>query len=1638
MTQGLLQRRRVIDMVDLKALTNEEKMLLIDTDKYIDFLRFCGRGNIHRFSPENQILIHRQKPSAEIVVSYDEWAREGRYPSYGTGIHLYKTETFKVKNGCVFDIKDTRGKEFNKSIEISEKDHDFLNTIFKEPKENFEETLENLTRTYVRDTITVKGLGPFTKEEMENLIIESITLIVKEKCGIHGYILDENRDRLNLLNSYAKFKPYFDATQPVIQGVSHSIIHYINKKLRRKRKEIEAYEINITRSGEQNEGRGNREIVAEDDRRRSRDLSWSRESETTNEQGRNHSTYRMDGRSSHDIHSGRISNTVFQNDDRGRDVAIRRKPSDRGEETDASSGERILSGSQREESRQYYGENSGINRSQEYSYGNNQKGSIIAQVDVEKDNRQLSPAGLYDSVISEREREIENEIEEVSGEVETVITEKVLGNVVYGQYKDVIEELEVDDKKKEDIYVEETQPMVSSDITPGNDISDGEKSYIVYDKKDDVVTLVANDGSGIIEKKESVIRDGIIMKGEAIPYHYSEEWHSNNGSDKERFNENVKAIKLLKRLEKEHRYATSDEQYVLSHYVGWGGLSNAFDSSVSQWKEEYKELKALLTEEEYQAARSSVTDSFYTPRVVMDQIYVALDRMGFKGGNVLEPSCGIGNFYNAMPEQLREQSRLYGVEIDSISGRIAKLLHPEANIQIMGFEKTELENNFFDVVIGNVPFGNYKVYDREYESNNFLIHDYFFAKALDKVAPGGLICFITSKGTLDKANSKVRKYLAERADLVGAIRLPNNTFKASANTEATSDILFLKKKDAPVICEPEWIHLGITKDGIPINSYFEDHPEMLLGTMVKDTSRFGEDRAVTIMVPREGESLEKLLKSAVSSLPENVFAARVEELIEEPEHEENTVIPADPTVKNNTFTVRNGNVYLRNNASMYLYKARNKRSLERIKGMCEIREILHKLIDIQVKGCNEEELKIWQNTLTEKYDRFVKEYGYISDSSNRNAFDDDIEYPFICSLEIPTDEGIHKSKIFTEQTIKPYIKKDKADTAIDALNMVLNDLGKVDIKEILKLYDVSFETLIEELRGEIFLNPKRAQKENPYVGWETSDEYLSGNVREKLRTAQTYVKEDSRYEINVVALEEVQPKELDASEIIVRIGTTWIDKEDYKKFLLDILEIPLRYEDILQVNYEPRSNNFNIANKSYYYGNMVNINNTYGTSRKNALEIMEDLLNLREVTVNDRIDDGDGKYHYEVNQKETMLARDKATLLKEKFSEWIFEDITRREKYVSYYNETFNSTRLREYDGSYMTFPGMNPEITMKEHQKNVVCRIVRGGNTLAAHCVGAGKSFEMAAACMELRRLGLAHKPLIVVPNHLTQQMANEFLTLYPSANLLLTTKKDFEKKKRRRFISKIATGDYDAVIIGHSQFEKIPLSTERQTRYLNEEIREVMDAIAEIKDNNNERWTIKQMEAQRKSLEARLESLKREGYKDDIITFEELGVDAIFLDEAHEYKNLSFTTKMTRVAGINPNGAKKSLDMFLKIRYIQEMTPGKNIVFATGTPISNTMGEMYIMQKYLQMDRLKELGIYHFDSWAANFGETVTSMELTPDGGGYREKTRFAKFVNLPELLTLFHEFADVQLLEMLNLKVPKYKCYTKHVRKRSFKNA
>ena len=1126
----------------------------------------------------------------------------------------------------------------------------------------------------------------------------------------------------------------------------------------------------------------------------------------------------------------------------------------------------------------------------------------------------------------------------------------------------------------------------------------------------------------VVEKLHIENPEPEISASPARNFHITDE-HLGEGGPKQKFARNIEAIRTLQAIEAEGRSATPEEQTVLSQYVGWGGLADAFDPDKDSWAREYTQLKELLSPEEYTAARASTLNAHYTSPTVIRAIYDAVERMGFRTGNILEPSMGVGNFFGMLPESM-QGSRLYGVELDSITGRIARQLYPEATITVAGFETTS-QRDFYDLAVGNVPFGNYKVNDKAYNNLGFSIHNYFFAKALDQVRPGGVVAFVTSRFTMDAKDSSTRKYLAQRADLLGAVRLPSNAFKANAGTEVVSDILFLQKLERPIDREPEWVQVGQTPEGFTVNQYFVDHPDMVLGELSAESTQYGRED-VTVD-PIEGANLAEQLKSAMAHI--NGRYEAVERVNTELDEGAPDVLPADPGVKNFSYTVVDGEVYYRENSVMAPVNL-NGDAKERVKGMVELRSLVNELISYQLEDFPEANIAAKQAELNAAYDAFTAKYGLLNDRRNGRLFEDDSSYYLLCSLENLDENGKLKSKadMFTKRTIRPERAVTHVDTPAEALAVSIGEKGRVDLSYMAELLGTpeDFERITGELRGVIFKDPSE-DVSDPEAGWQTADEYLSGNVRNKLQIAKLAAANDPAFTINVEALTKAQPKELEASEIDVRLGATWISPDIIQKFMSETFRIPFYMRYAIQVKFSPSTAEWRIEGKTKTGRNDVMAYETFGTVRASAYKILEDTLNLRDARVYDTVEDDSGKPKRVLNKKETMLAGQKQQAIKDAFANWVWQDPQRREMLVRQYNELFNSTRPREYDGSHIHFVGMNPEITLREHQRNAIAHVLYGGNTLLAHEVGAGKTFEMAASAMEAKRLGLCQKSLFVVPNHLTLQWAQEFLHLYPSAKLLVASKKDFETANRKKFCARIATGDYDAVIIGHSQFEKIPLSFERQERIIQEQIDEIQSGIAELKHSSGEKFTIKQMEKSRKQLEMKLEKLRATERKDDVVTFEELGVDRLFVDESHSFKNLFLVTKMRNVAGLSTSEAQKSSDMFGKCRYMDELTGGRGVVFATGTPVSNSMVELFTVMRYLQYGTLQQKGLTHFDCWASTFGETTTSIELAPEGTGYRARTRFAKFFNLPELMTMFKEVADIKTSDQLHLPVPEAKFET-----------
>ena len=1173
-----------------------------------------------------------------------------------------------------------------------------------------------------------------------------------------------------------------------------------------------------------------------------------------------------------------------------------------------------------------------------------------------------------------------------------------------------------------DHLIVETEPTTSNEetestteiVTETVEVISAEDNHMPYDVVIQTIRTEEREPERPIEKTNFRITDDAL----------------GHGGPKTKFRMNMDAIRTLQTIEFEQRLATPEEQEVLSRYVGWGSLPQVFEENNAAWADEFRGLYETLSPEEYEAARASVLNAHYTSPTVIKTMYAAIEKMGFRMGNILEPSCGIGNFFGLLPESMAG-SRLYGVELDSLTGRIAKQLYQNANIAIQGYEATSLPDSFFDVAIGNVPFGDYGVADKRYDRNRFLIHDYFFAKTLDKVRPGGIVAFVTSSGTLDKKNPAVRKYIAQRADLLGAIRLPNNAFLANAGTGVVADILFLQKRDRPIEIEPDWVHLGKTDGKFIINQYFVNNPGMILGELSEENTQYGK-QAVTVK-PIAGAELSEQLSDAIANIH-----AEITELEQAEEAEESVTesIPADPSVRNFSFTIVDGEIYYRENSVMHKVEL-SVTAQNRIKGMVKIRDCTRRLIKYQLEGYPDHLIEQEQRTLNHRYDEFTAKYGLLNSRGNNMAFSDDSSYCLLCSLEVLDENGslVRKADMFSKRTIRQQEAITSCDTATDALALSLSEKAMIDMDYMAGLTGKDEGTLFSELKGVIFLNPLYGYGNNTERKYLTADEYLSGNVREKLTWARKSAEQNpDDYLVNVEALEKVQPIDLTASEIDVRLGATWLPQEDVQRFMVELLKPAYYASSKIKVHYSPLTAEWNISNKNSDYGN-VTANVTYGTKRINGYKIIEETLNLKDVRIFDTVQDEYGNDKRVLNKKETVLAQQKQQLIKDAFRDWIWKAPARRERLTAMYNEKFNSVRPREYDGSHIKFVGMNPEITLREHQVNAIARILYGGNTLLAHVVGGGKTFEMVAAAMESKRLGLCQKSLFVVPNHLTEQWAAEFLQLYPSANILVATKKDFETRNRKKFCSRIATGDYDAVIIGHSQFEKIPMSVERQRAILQTQLDEIIEGISEAKRANAERFTIKQMEKSKRSIKLKLDKLNDQTRKDDVVTFEELGVDRLFVDEAHSFKNLFLYTKMRNVAGLAQTEAQKSSDLFMKCRYMDELTDNRGIVFATGTPISNSMTEMYTMQRYLQYDTLRSQGLQHFDAWASTFGETITAIELAPEGTDYRAKTRFARFYNLPELISMFKQVADVQTADMLKLPIPEAEYHNEVIKPSKF---
>lgn len=1603
--------------------------IIKDKEAWKDFLSFHAKVYKHSF--DNGLLIYAQRPDATLVTDMKMWNRRiGRWINRGAkSIAVFDQLKPSLKLNYLFDIKDTHGLPH--TIPKVWKLNDNLEKLLLERKE--EESLSKLIENMTAQAV-YRNQGEIFKEfnrdimntKLENMpyegvqkcfnqmIIDSVEYMITKRC-IQGIGTDpsepelSNRDAFNVITHF-NTKALVIRLGNAISNTSEAVLREIEKEVKKIMKE--------QRRVKNNEG-------SRPELQRSRRDTLSKSASIQRQGNGSEVTWQV-WANGHDVPKGRTSKQV-QPTIVGRDTDGNHAQSEsRGMGENGTTTKSNVKDRSHTQSKGHLPELSPQRNDKNKSRGNSTpRNSLQKQID---DNQELPDGGsfAYQENLFDKEKEVH--LEGIEAETEEPVLDKVENEI-----SDSKDENKSD--KEEDLHEYPLELGMELDI-------EGRKFQIQkidYETNSvEMMDMTFANGAGFpIFKKESIdfVLDylpdkkplteeekwGIASIGnEKINYHYSLEDEIGIGGLKTKYRANVEAIKTLKAIEEDNRLATPDEQKILARYIGWGGMAGVFDKNSNSFANEYGELKNLLTNEEYESALASTPNAHYTSPAVIKGIYKALENFGFNGGNILEPSMGVGNFFSHLPRGM-EKSKLFGVELDDISGRIAKQLYQKADISIKGYEETDFTDNFFDMAIGNVPFGNYKVYDRLYDKHNFMIHDYFIAKTLDKVRPGGIIAFVTSKGTLDKKDQAVRKYICKRAELIGAIRLPNTAFKENANTDVAADILFLKKRERMAVENPNWLYVSKTEEGVPINEYFLDHPEMCLGKMVFDNRMFGEGSNYTTCVNTDEDfNLEDAIEGAVTNLD-----GTIDDYAKESEDEE--LIPAHPNYRNYSYAIIGDELYYRENSYMRKMNITG-RKLERIQGMIGIRDITRDIINIQVRGCTKEELEKKQQILNERYDEFVKKNGYITSRTNNSAFREDNDYPLLCSLEvIDEDKNITKADMFTKQTIKPTEKITEVDTATEALTVSLNEKGIVDLNYMSDLYDTAPESIIQELKGEIFLNPEEYDENNLLRGWETADEYLSGNVRQKLKFAKVFAEMNPEvFGQNISALERVQPKDLEASEIDVRLGTTWIEPEDYEKFIYETLKTPSYYQNSgnrneICVHYNSYNATWAIENKGVD-GYSISAKETYGTSRINAYYIIEDSLNLKSCTVKDRVEDGD-TVRYVLNKKETMLAREKQNLLKQEFKEWIFKDPERRKKYVDYYNENFNNIRLREYDGSHLTFPGMNPDIKLREHQVNAIARTIYGGSTLLAHCVGAGKTFEMVASCMEQKRLGTIKKAIFVVPNHLTQDIGSEFLRLYPSANILVTTKKDFQKTNRRRFVSRIATGAYDAVIIGHSQFQKIPVSKERQEEMIRRQIQDISYSIEQVKQSNGENCSIKQMEKLKLSLNAEMKRL-HDSPKDDVINFEELGIDAMYVDEAHYFKNCAVFSKIRNVAGISNTRAKKASDMLMKTQYIQEINKGRGVVFATGTPISNSMTEMYVMQRYLQNKELEERNIHHFDAWAAQFGEIVSSLELAPEGTGYRYKSRFGKFTNLPELMTIFKNMADIKTPDMLSLPVPKLK--------------
>ncbi|MBQ5990524.1 MAG: DEAD/DEAH box helicase family protein [Oscillospiraceae bacterium] len=1652
-------------------------------EDYVSFLETASR--LYKYSFKDQILIHAQRPDAVACAEYDTWGREditNRYVKRGSkGIALIKEENGRAKLRYVFDFADTAAKDERSRTpffwKVTDENEDAVIKRLSPAADYLGEAVRVKTDELVKlhseeyltglleekDNTFLAGLDDMSiRFRFEDLLKTSVSYTVLTRCGYDAEALTDLEELRGLyeFNSIKAMTVLGDA----VSTISEQILRNIEQTLR----------IELIKNNEQGLG-------SESSEKNEHELETERSKNNEHSITENHDRERdsvPSGRSDADISSGlgdggternRQVRTSQENVSEGKEELGVSGDADRRNSELTSGGDRRNGKEEtrtpasaddeesRSDGRAESERSDGLDRNSKQPESSD-RGTDLSRTDirlkdnteheaVSEDNSDAAFSVSGDISAADEFFEIEPETEETGGyagqeqlslfsgmENFYGMMEEISDLARDDDYSDLVGEyIEYDGGRykvtdfKDDIGGKrlELQDMDNTDwfpifrTVPLEELY--ENGYRYLDRKDfeEKISLQETPSEAIdkADKPETAgTSDKAGIAGEKHDFRITDE-DLGTGGAKTKYKANVEAIKLLNTIEAENRYASPEEQEVLSKYVGWGGMPQAFDANNSSWSAEYNELRSLLSPEEYENAKASTLTAFYTSPAVISAVYEGLANLGFKEGNVLEPAMGVGNFFGMIPDEMRN-SRLYGVELDSISGKIAKQLYQTADIQITGFEKTQFPDNFFDVAVGNVPFGQFKLSEKRYDKLNLNIHDHFFAKSLDKVRAGGVIVFVTSKGTLDKANPNFRKYLAQRAELIGAIRLPNNAFKENAGTEVTSDIIFLQKRDKMLDIEPDWVHLGATADGVPVSRYFEEHPEMILGEMKQgmEFSMYGNAEE-TACVPVEGADLKEQLKEAVRNIQGNIPEA----IRDESEKAEKS-IPADPDVKNFSYTVIDDNIYYRENSRMFLKEDLPKATSDRIKGMMELRNCVRTLIDYQLNEYSDADIRDQQRKLNDLYDSFTKKYGLINSRGNANAFSDDSSYYLLSSLEVLDENGEleRKADMFTKRTIKQKAEIHSVDTASEALAVSISEKAAVDMPFMEELTGKKEEELYNDLKGVIFLNPLYNTEDGVTGKYLPADEYLSGNIREKLEIAKhTAELSPEDYSINVEALTNAMPKPLEASEIDVRLGATWIDTDIIKQFISETLQVPRYMQRMFDVHFSKFTSEWQIEGKNNDRSNVM-ANVTFGTGKKNAYSIIEDTLNLRDTRVYDRVEQPNGKITSVLNKKETMIAQEKQEAIKNAFRDWIFKDPDRREKLVNRYNTLFNSSRPREYDGSHITFSGMTPEIKLRPHQLNAIAHVMYGGNTLLAHQVGAGKSFEMIASAMESKRLGLCTKSLFVVPNHLTEQMGAEFLRLYPAANILVATKKDFEAKNRKKLCSKIATGDYDAVIIGHSQLEKIPVSAERQERIIRKQINEITDGIEELSRRRGDSFSIKQLEKTKKNLEAKLDKLTSME-RDDVVTFEELGIDKMFVDEAHSFKNLFLYTKMRNVAGIQQTEAQKSSDLYMKCQYLDELTGGKGCTFATGTPVSNSMTELYTMMRYLQADKLKEMGMNNFDAWAANFGEAVTAIELAPEGTGYRAKTRFSKFFNLPELINVFKECADIKTADMLNLPVP-----------------